>query len=75
VGTPFLPVADVATRQLPLGQLLRLSLFQVPVDVARLLNGTLLCLATLKDWFMVSCLPSQARWNWGLRSHGTGPAA
>ena len=38
----FLPFADAATTELPLGRLLRLSLFQVSVGMALvLLNGTL----------------------------------
>ena len=38
----FLPFADAATAELPLGRLLRLSLFQVSVGIAVvLLNGTL----------------------------------
>jgi BCD family chlorophyll transporter-like MFS transporter len=38
----FLPFADAATKELPLGRLLRLSLFQVSVGMAvALLNGTL----------------------------------
>ncbi|MGD8643425.1 MAG: BCD family MFS transporter [Chromatiales bacterium] len=38
----FLPFADAATRELPIGRLLRLSLFQVSVGMAVvLLNGTL----------------------------------
>lgn len=42
VGTRFLPFADAATRELPLGRLLRLALFQVSVGIAAvLLNGTL----------------------------------
>ena len=42
VGTRFLPFADVATAELPLGRLLRLSLFQVSVGMATvLLIGTL----------------------------------
>ncbi|CAN5866772.1 BCD family MFS transporter [soil metagenome] len=42
VATRFLPFADVATQELPLGRLLRLSLFQVTVGMAlALLNGTL----------------------------------
>ncbi len=42
VGTRFLPFADVATEELPLGRLLRLSLFQVSVGMATvLLIGTL----------------------------------
>ncbi len=42
VGTQFLPFADVATADLPLGRLLRLSLFQVSVGMAMaLLVGTL----------------------------------
>jgi MFS transporter, BCD family, chlorophyll transporter len=42
VGTRFLPFADAATRELPMGRLLRLSLFQVTVGMAlALLNGTL----------------------------------
>ena len=41
-GTRFLPFADAATPELPLGRLLRLSLFQVSVGMAIvLLNGTL----------------------------------
>ena len=42
-GPPwFLPFADAATPDLPLGRLLRLSLFQVSVGMAMaLLNGTL----------------------------------
>ena len=42
VGPRFLPFADAATAELPLGRLLRLSLFQVSVGMAvALLNGTL----------------------------------
>lgn len=42
VGTRFLPFADAATTDLPLGRLIRLSLFQVSVGVATvLLVGTL----------------------------------
>lgn len=42
VGPRFLPFADAATAELPLGRLLRLSLFQVSVGMAIvLLNGTL----------------------------------
>ena len=42
LGTRFMPFADVAAEGLPLGQLLRLSLFQVSVGMALvLLVGTL----------------------------------
>ena len=42
LGTRFLPFADAATPDLPLGRLLRLSLFQVSVGMAMvLLVGTL----------------------------------
>ncbi|HEU0045650.1 BCD family MFS transporter [Sphingomonas sp.] len=42
IGTRFLPFADVATKELPLGRLLRLSLFQISVGMAAvLLTGTL----------------------------------
>jgi len=42
LGTRFLPFADSASPELPLGRLLRLSLFQVSVGVALvLLNSTL----------------------------------
>ncbi len=42
VGTRFLPFADAASATLPLGRLLRLSLFQVTVAMAGvLLTGTL----------------------------------
>jgi BCD family chlorophyll transporter-like MFS transporter len=42
LGPRFLPFADAATTELPLGRLLRLSLFQVSVGMAVvLLNGTL----------------------------------
>ena len=42
IGTRFLPFADAATQELPLGRLLRLSLFQVTVGMAMvLLVGTL----------------------------------
>ena len=42
VGPKFLPFADAATKELPLGRLLRLSLFQVSIGMALvLLNGTL----------------------------------
>jgi BCD family chlorophyll transporter-like MFS transporter len=42
VGTQVLPFADAATDELPLGRLLRLSLFQISVGIALvLLNGTL----------------------------------
>jgi putative photosynthetic complex assembly protein 2 len=35
--------------------------------------GTLLSLAILEHWFMVLPLPSQALWNWGLRSRTPDP--
>ena len=42
LGTRFLPFADAATDDLPLGRLLRLSLFQLSVGMtAVLLTGTL----------------------------------
>ncbi len=42
IGTRFLPFADAASEDLPLGRLLRLSLFQVSVGMAIvLLTGTL----------------------------------
>lgn len=42
LGAQFLPFADAATTELPLGRLMRLSLFQVSVGIAVvLLNGTL----------------------------------
>jgi MFS transporter, BCD family, chlorophyll transporter len=42
IGTEFLPFADAASTELPLGRLLRLSLFQVSVGMAMvLLIGTL----------------------------------
>jgi BCD family chlorophyll transporter-like MFS transporter len=42
IGIEFLPFADAATAELPIGRLLRLSLFQVSVGVAMvLLIGTL----------------------------------
>jgi BCD family chlorophyll transporter-like MFS transporter len=42
VGPRFLPFADAATPEVPLGRLIRLSLFQVSVGMALvLLNGTL----------------------------------
>jgi BCD family chlorophyll transporter-like MFS transporter len=42
IGTAWLPFADAATAELPLGRLLRLSLFQVSVGMAAvLLTGTL----------------------------------
>lgn len=42
LGPRFLPFADAATPELPLGRLVRLSLFQVSVGMAVvLLNGTL----------------------------------
>jgi BCD family chlorophyll transporter-like MFS transporter len=42
IGTRFMPFADAATPELPLGRLLRLSLFQVSVGLAVvLLIGTL----------------------------------
>ena len=42
IGTEFLPFADAASSELPLGRLLRLSLFQVSVGIAMvLLIGTL----------------------------------
>jgi BCD family chlorophyll transporter-like MFS transporter len=42
VGTRFMPFADVATTELPMARLLRLSLFQVTVGMATgLLVGTL----------------------------------
>ncbi len=36
-------------------------------------SATLLSLAILEHGFMVLPLPSQALWNWGLRSRATGP--
>lgn len=42
VGTRWLPFADAASTDLPMGRLLRLSLFQITVGMAMaLLNGTL----------------------------------
>ena len=42
MGTKYLPFADAATPELPLGRLMRLSLFQVSVGMASvLLTGTL----------------------------------
>ena len=42
IGTEFLPFAEAASAELPLGRLLRLSLFQVSVGIAMvLLIGTL----------------------------------
>ena len=42
LASGYLPFADAATQELPLGRLLRLSLFQVSVGMAMaLLNGTL----------------------------------
>jgi BCD family chlorophyll transporter-like MFS transporter len=42
VGTRFLPFADAASEELPLGRLLRLGLFQITVGAAlTLLTGTL----------------------------------
>ena len=42
IGTRWLPFADAATREFPLGRLLRLSLFQVSVGMVIVLtNGTL----------------------------------
>lgn len=42
LGPKYLPFADAATTELPLGRLMRLSLFQVSVGMAVvLLNGTL----------------------------------
>ena len=42
LGSNFLPFADAASPELPMGRLLRLSLFQVTVGIATvLLNGTL----------------------------------
>ncbi len=42
IGTAFLPFADVASADLPLSRLLRLSLFQISVGMAAvLLTGTL----------------------------------
>ncbi len=42
IGTRFLPFADAATKELPLGRILRLALFQVSVGMAAvLLTGTL----------------------------------
>lgn len=42
LASGYLPFADAATKELPMGRLLRLSLFQVSVGMAMaLLNGTL----------------------------------
>ena len=37
------------------------------------LSGALLTLAIVEHWFMVLPLPSQALWNWGLRSRTADP--
>jgi BCD family chlorophyll transporter-like MFS transporter len=51
VAPRFLPFADAATRELPLGRLLRLSLFQVSVGMALvLLNGTLNRVMIVELW-------------------------
>ena len=43
LGTQWMPFADVATAELPLSRLLRLSLFQLAIGLATaLLVGTLL---------------------------------
>jgi hypothetical protein len=56
VGPRFLPFADVATEDLPLSRLLRLSLFQVTVGMALvLLVGTL-------NRVMIVELPCRPRW-------------
>lgn len=39
------------------------------------LSATLLSLGVLEHWFMVLPLPSQALWNWGLRSRAIKPPA
>jgi MFS transporter, BCD family, chlorophyll transporter len=65
LGTRFLPFADAATTELPLGRLLRLSLFQVSTGISIvLLNGTLnrvmiveLGVSTLLVSLMVSLPP------------------
>ena len=42
IGTEFMPFADAASAELPMGRLLRLSLFQVSVGIAMVLMiGTL----------------------------------
>ncbi|HIP76941.1 MAG TPA: MFS transporter, partial [Kiloniellaceae bacterium] len=51
VGPRFLPFADAASRELPLGRLLRLSLFQVSVGMAVvLLTGTLNRVMIVELW-------------------------
>lgn len=42
IGTRWLPFADVASRDLPVGRLIRLAMFQLPIGMAMvLLTGTL----------------------------------
>ena len=43
IGTKYLPFADVASDDVPLSQLLRLSLFQVTVGMALVLLGAQSC--------------------------------
>lgn len=51
LGSRFLPFADAATTELPLGRLLRLALFQVSVGMAVvLLNGTLNRVMIVELW-------------------------
>ncbi|MEO1474449.1 MAG: MFS transporter, partial [Pseudomonadota bacterium] len=43
IGTQFLPFADAASETLPLGRLIRLSLFQVSFGItAALLTGVII---------------------------------
>ena len=63
VSPRFLPFADAASKELPLGRLLRLSLFQVSVGMAVvLLTGTLNRVMIVELWvpaWLVALMVSQ----------------
>ena len=59
VSPQLLPFADAASKELPLGRLLRLSLFQVSVGMAVvLLTGTLNRVMIVELWVPAWLVPS-----------------
>ncbi len=61
VSTRMLPFADVATQDLPLGRLMRLSLFQVTVGMAMaLMVGTLNRVMIVELGVRASVVPSRS---------------
>ena len=74
---PLFPVSVVASSWLAIWLWQAASAQGVGAFDATALTfaATLLSLAILEHWFMVLPLPSQALWQWGLRSRTSGPPA